>query len=232
VEPLVEFLRTVSTFLGFWFEVFQRAASAVWHLANDRKISSLAFVIAVFLVGALVKYVSSGKQTAMEYVKYGLAPLLIVLFIAFVYQLLVTPAKLYTEQRDQVNKLTERCQRLVRQVPSPGLNADQQQRFKAIIEPLAGRTVLIEYLDDPYSRSQELVDSLRDVFRSAEWQVTVKKSDAIPVKGLNIRFTISPSGKGQLAVIEAFKAIGMSYGMWSSSDDVSDGRVELVIGEL
>lgn len=237
VATLGDFFRSVAQFLHFWLDIFQRSASAVWQIANDRKMSTLVFAVFVVVLGWVVQYSVSDEKTVKEQIKFLLAPLLIVLFIMFTYQLLVTPWRIYEDSRAQGGKWHNRSDYFASKIPAQ-LSIDQQQRVNAIIEPLAGTSVIIQFdVDDPYRRAETFANSLAEVFRSANWQVTLTgmNEDKFAVKqGVTIRIPgNSPIGKTQEAVMKAFKAFPehntstLVTGVGAIGD-----TVELFVGEL
>src|SRR5207253_8438189 len=132
----------------------------------------------------------AGPEVVKEKLTYVFVPWLIAVFLVFTYFLIVTPFKIYKEQSNQETAWHRRSDYFVSKVPAQ-LSSDEREKVKAIIESLAGTSVIIQFnLDDPYRRAETFANSIAEVFRSAGWQVTLtgQTGDRFAVKqGVTLR---------------------------------------------
>jgi hypothetical protein len=234
METLGDFLRSLAQFVHFWFDIFARAASSVWHIANDRKLPALLFVLVVYGLGWAVQYSVSDKKTVTEQLKFSLAPLLMVLFVVFAYEVLVAPFRTYQSQKAQIGKLGVRLDRVKAGIPIDLTSDELRKRFTEAVAPLAPKVVHIEYLDEPYSRAQGTASLLQQAFRQAGWTVTMQKRnyEELPNSGISLRYSDNNLRKEQQAVLDAFESIHVRCGRTGGSGDIEGVNVELLVGDL
>ena len=238
VPTLRDILIYVSEFLGFWLEVFRRSAADLLRIVFHSPIPVLVFLGLLSGIGLLAKYRVAGPDAVKEKLTYVFVPWLIAVFLIFTYFLIVTPFKIYNEQSNRETAWHRRSDYFVSKVPAQLISSDEREKIKAIIEPLAGTAVVIQFdLDDPYRRAETFANSLAEVFRSAGWQVTLtgQTENRFAVKqGVTLRIPgNAPIGKTQNAVIEVFKLFPEypKSTLVTGPGTIGD-TVELFIGEL
>ncbi|MEY2584688.1 MAG: hypothetical protein QOD80_714 [Verrucomicrobiota bacterium] len=235
MQRLLDTVVSILSIAYYWIWIFWRAILATWSLVADRPIRSAAFtLLAAFVLVAIAAW---GKKPVMQELRpwlVGGVTILMALFIVFVYELIVTPARVYEDQTRQIDKLNRRVSYAVANLPDRRLSDSERQKFKEIVAPFA-QSVIIEYFEEPHSRSFMVADMLETIFQSAGWKVTLRKTtfDKIPIYGVALRISNSDLSDGQKAVLGAFQAVNIQcFPRGFAYVDVPDRRVELVVGEL
>jgi hypothetical protein len=220
----------------YWIGVFWRALVATWSLVADRPGRSILLaLVTVFVFMALA---ASGKKPLMQELRpwlVGLVPIAMAAFIVFVYQLIVTPARIYDEKEKEITNRDRRLAAALLQLPEYLLSAEEKEKFRQIVSPFAPSVVIIEYLNENFTHSTEVAQMLAEIFESAGWKVTLTQAsfEKIPVGGVVLRTSDIKLSDEQKAVISAFQAVGMRCQKQRFEFvDVPNRRIELVIGQL
>jgi hypothetical protein len=236
MQWFLQILEQAMAIAYYWIWIFWRAVVATYSIVADRPVRSAIFALLAALV--IVGLATWDKKPVMDELRpwlVGLVVIAMATFFVFVFELVLTPARVYEEQTKQISKLDRRLSFAMGELPEHRLTDDQKEQFRQMITSFAPSDVIIDYIYEPHSRSSTVAEMLQKIFQSAGWKVTLKKStfDELPVNGIALRISDTNLSEEQQAVVGAFQAVNMRCSPRGFERvDVPDRRVELVIGQL